>query len=930
VTGIGSATLGETALGSSDLSESSTGDPASPYARAEAAWAEHGWGGEGAGAGTGAPSTPTVAAALTGSGTLTAVVVPVATVAASLGGTGTLTATVSVVPGVTAALAGAGTLSATVVPVAVVSAAMSGTGTLTATLAGLDEVDATLTSTGTLSAIVEGGDPPELTGDLAGDGALSATIDDAYVTGPETARPAHAVIVAQSWTSTAVRPTTTGTWAAVTTDRLEQQRTRHRDRILIAGRDITRWRGVATPLPGYQLLSPLLWGPASLELPQVHPTHETPGRGDLRWLAPGAPVVVQRVDRETGDVVMTDYRGVITAIDITGRTVRLDIGGHATGPAALQDKQAPIFRRRNDLGWWWWDGLRKIGRNVEPNGGPDTGIDLYDFGGMGLDAYLQQLSTLGSTRAGAQWTCMPENPGNVGVNGPPGGVVYRVWRKTLVDDPANADATVYLDDSLAVARLRRDIAEEPNRIYGTGVTPSGERARFGVYPALADTRPPQYPGTPIGPGADGDTDGLVAVLARLSVTGYLTVAERNEETGEAYDDAVRNAVRDVQADAGLPRTGLVDRSTWRALFDVDVTGFSTAGARVEPIVQRTRVQPVIRSASGNVIADNPDYDPTVLVVDRTVDFGTRITRERMRAWARTMLAPIRPAGAGNWVGTIQLNGGAVISGRHTPGDPLPAGRLMHARALRPGMTLWAPTFDGGTLLHVSGVDVRPGAGGAPDTVTVAVDTQARDTMQVWEVIARNRENRRNPARAWIRDHRSSSFVKDAVTEFDEIGGEVTRTDLDEGWNVFPVVAGQEGTIARLRLRTGAGDSEPREFVCAVFGKEVTPEWLTDRIAHPLTEAGSARWEDEATRADLDDRVLLYAAGSDAQPCGYFPKAKATDTEPGGPLTGRWEDDAGFGYRTFDQSCVLWVAIFVPGPTRLRGGRIMWPQLEPGA
>jgi hypothetical protein len=124
-----------------------------------------------------------------------------------------------------------------------------------------------------------------------------------------------------------------------------------------------------------------------------------------------------------------------------------------------------------------------------------------------------------------------------------------------------------------------------------------------------------------------------------------------------------------------------------------------------------------------------------------------------------------------------------------------------------------------------------------------------------------------------------------------------------------------------------------EFVVAVFGRGVAgrlPQRLTRLVGNPLTEAGTKKWEDEGVRNTLDrSNYLLYAAGSNEQPCGYWPKTKATGEEDPNPLTGKWKDDAGFSYYTFAQP-VLYVAVYADRDTVIPAGRIMWPQLEAGA
>jgi hypothetical protein len=219
----------------------------------------------------------------------------------------------------------------------------------------------------------------------------------------------------------------------------------------------------------------------------------------------------------------------------------------------------------------------------------------------------------------------------------------------------------------------------------------------------------------------------------------------------------------------------------------------------------------------------------------------------------------------------------------------------------------------------------------------------------------------SPARQWIRDHRASGQIKDAIDGWDEVGGLLgDRITLEaHKWRVIEVVAGQEGTVQALRTRTDPN----AEYVMAVFGRQIHAKRLARLIGNPLTKAGAKRWEDESVRNQLDrDRFLLYVAGDKEQPLGYYPKEKRPDTviteepnpdydpsadsdevgtddeptievetESGSitPLTGRWEDAAGFSYRTFLQP-VVYVAVYADRDTSIPAGRLMWPQLEAGA
>ena len=130
--------------------------------------------------------------------------------------------------------------------------------------------------------------------------------------------------------------------------------------------------------------------------------------------------------------------------------------------------------------------------------------------------YAHELTARAWTRDGTQWTIMPE--------------LARRRRQVLdvPQGPETIDGTIYLDDKRTVGQLRRDIAEEPNRIYMTSVTPEGMRVRNGVYPGLRKTRPAPYPiddDSDFGAGTEDDDtdtgDGIAVMTSRLQVTGYL-------------------------------------------------------------------------------------------------------------------------------------------------------------------------------------------------------------------------------------------------------------------------------------------------------------------------------------------------------------------------------------------------------------------------
>ena len=736
---------------------------------------------------------------------------------------------------------------------------------------------------------------------------------------PEVVTQAASVVVAQAFgpaTMDGTQPVFTVSEAVIT---------RGRQQIVVNGEDVTYFRDVATPDVDYTLLEPLLYGPGSIEFPQIAACFETEGVGDLWWLRAQAPVEVNLV---VDDVVVAPlYKGFVAAFDKSGRTLTVQLGGEANGRAAMRDRQVPIFPRINDVGHQLADAVRDLGLPHYPPLGAVTGIETMTTGGTGHLDHINNLVAKSWTRSGKQWTVMPD----------PATGVYETHRK----DTTTIHASAFLDDARTVGNLRRDIAEEPNQIFVTCVTPAGMRVRFGKYPGLTQGPVPDFPGNMF----LGDSgEGVRLLVGKLHASGYLRLVE----VAGGYDDDVMRAVMQLQDDAGLPETGEVDLATWRALYDLDVTGLSLEWANIQPAAQRSKTRKFNRSANGTIMGFNDEYDPDVIVRHRSIDLGAGVTRKQAREFARTVLHDSDDA---NWVGDITFNTGALIRGEKAIGATLTAADVMDARELRPGMNIWLPAFDGGTLLHVSACQADRGG-----TVTATVDTRFRDAMEVWEVIARNKASRNDPSRQRERAWRASTIAKDSIGEWDEFGGSLgVDITLERGWTVFPVIAAMEGQIRDLRIKL----KSPGEFAVAVFGKDPDRGWLEEVNPHPLTVTGTRVWEKKAD--EFDKRLLLYSAGTHEEPCGYWPGRKkwksvtgdevnpdykpgADDNDTGtddaetievtteesfGTVTGEFRDEAGFPYFAANRK-VIWVAVNVRSANVIETGRLMKPQLEAGA
>lgn len=680
-----------------------------------------------------------------------------------------------------------------------------------------------------------------------------------------------------------------------------------RDKITVDGIDVTRFRGKTTPTPSYLLMEPFAYGATVLEFPQVYSTFEAAsfGTGALSWVRVGARVVISRTFDDAPEQI--DYVGVVESIPNDGRTLRLEVGGEFTGRASKIDVQTQPFRYINDVGHWASLALQTVNLQPSPWYGPTTGIDLVQVGGQSLLSWAQFVCTMSQDDDGSQRALMPTVWGS------------RVWDFD-VKDRTTKHVTLMPDDVRAVVRVTDDAVEQPNVWYGSGVDPEGIRWRNAKWPGVFQGEPDAYPiagGAPFGLGTTNedtiDGDGIAVLRINLQQRGYMpgTVAEF-----ETYTAAFVKAVKLLQADAGQATTGVMTTGTWNALFDLDVTGYDINGTKIHPLVCDPRVEKFLYSSTGAVIGRNPSFDPAVLRVERTIDFGPGVDKAHARAWC--MAQYVRTQGK-NWAGTIEFNGAGAFWGAHNDKSTTTAEDVASYRDLRPGMNIWVPYFDGGTLFHISGIDVRP------DGAIATVDTQARDLMEVREILERNSSSRRDTRRAWVLQNQPSKASGNMVMADENFGILSTKVRLEGNkWNVFPVIAGQHGQINKVDLvmRNGV------EYVVSAWSKKVTRKQLNNRVGNPLSTGDESVWE-TADLGGLEDN-LLYAAGDGNQPCGYGRRRKLNDAgnPTGAPLTGRFIDEATWPYVfAAGTKVLLYVAIYPDRDCVLRRGRIMWAQLD---
>jgi hypothetical protein len=393
-------------------------------------------------------------------------------------------------------------------------------------------------------------------------------------------------------------------------------------------------------------------------------------------------------------------------------------------------------------------------------------------------------------------------------------------------DTDTVDYTVFLGAHGVELDVSDDLTERPNTIYGQGTSPHGLVWVNGRYPGLIQGEAPDYPmadDSSFGEGttdADTDTgDGVTAMIRKLIGMGYI---DRRDFPG-GFDADVTGAIKDLQEDAGLTESGNMTPATWRALYDLDATGFSLRNAYVHPLAEATEVRKWWRTSNGSLLHKNPNFDGSVPPVDLYVDHGSGVEKSRARRWSKGVLH--RSLNQKNWAGTLTLTAD-VFAGDYLHGD---AATLVSRLDIKAGDNIKVRHFDVATLFHVAIVNVSSDL-----SVTLGVDTRARDAATLGEVIARRIESRSHPARAWLQQHRTDANV--TQIQFSEVGGQVFNTVNCPGnqWTVFPVLAGQAGSVARVRVKTSDDEAE---FVVAITAQKTTAAFWRSKVGNPFVGTG---------------------------------------------------------------------------------------------
>lgn len=690
------------------------------------------------------------------------------------------------------------------------------------------------------------------------------------------------------------------------------------DQVTMNGEDISWFRANApgdTPIlvPGYELTEPFAYGPSDdLVIKRTNSMFERYGQGELSFLFKGARVQYRRTD-EDGHV--TDYRGIVFAVRPSQREWIAQVVGEFSGRASQILMQHPLVRGVHDLGDLVKFEVRGLGLHLSPHNGPHTGIRYPNFGGMDLQSYLQRLGALSRTKHTQARALMPK------VWGQP------TWEFREIDDET-IDFTIWPDGvRVDLSGLVDDLTQQPNTVFGNGVTPEGLHWSNSKYPGYFQGQPQPYPFSDtshaFGIGTtDADTDtgtGITTLVFKLAWMDYLDDDLALHLT--EYTSDVADAVDQLKEDAGLPQNGTMTYAAWQALWDTDVVSYDPQGARIFPIAQAPHVNAFLYSSNGSIIGRNPDWIPGTVRVDVEHDYG-QATKSAAIANGRS---EIRLASGHQWAGEIVLNDVGVFAGDlHTYDiDSLTPADMMRPRDIRPGMNGKIMYFDGSSVVvHVAGCKISAADQYGARSVALTVDTGARDVYDLAAGLERNREASRSPYNEWLASNRPNRPVRNMVERDEWFGRYPESVPLRAGhWIETPVIMGQQGQVNQTLLEM----TIPTEFCYLVATRQLFEEWMDGHIGNPFTVDGDGNtvFERDPVQDLFDDATILTVQGQGAQPCGYgwHHGYDAAGHRTTAPLTGTVIDRQPWPYATpGGRLPVVWLSIYVEDDCSIKRGR----------
>lgn len=663
--------------------------------------------------------------------------------------------------------------------------------------------------------------------------------------------------------------------------------------------DVTYFRGVPTKIDSYSFQEPYGEQAAQITFPQIT-EFDNLGSGDVSWLKVGSDVNINRIT--TGGTVQSLWCGFIMNIEVsfseTGGGVSIQCAGAFAGETALRMMRPEFFNSERDIGVH----LTRIASNNAPVGttpNPWTYRFKFNSATIGIMSrkggsrnqtvldYCDELLALAQDPAdNIQWTIGRQWSGGVYL-----ARQYQLRKKGTV----STNWTVQAGGRGVSLSLTNDLSDHVNAVYGEGVSDKGERWRNAKYPDV-NLDVPVPDNLPLSIGMKNDD--VYAWQMEMASEGY------NVNRDGEYAWLEYQACLAFQQKNGLSVTGLVDLATWNKAFSQAAGTLALTSAYFAPLAVRKEVEPYVYTPKGSIVGQNSSFDRSIMRVERITSYGDGIYKSGAKESASR--EPIfRPSTYedGWWHGEITLTM-----------DPVQGSRL----SIKEGDTI---TIKDGTTgsrqLHVVSIEVSPETDGLP--VRLTVDAAQRDLMTVAAARTRNREARMDPARNFINSRRKSSMLGNVSGWDSESGaGNIGKRALVQGWNVFPVMLAQEGTVIFMDLETYDAH---QEFVVALFGRSVATSGLNKYIGNPLSKNSDGKDPFRVNKVIdgvkvqdwLDERYFIEAWGTPDEPAGYWPNSKGDN----GFLSGRLRDEVSWTFATYTPPWG-YMAVYVKNACKFRG------------
>lgn len=646
-------------------------------------------------------------------------------------------------------------------------------------------------------------------------------------------------------------------------------------KVVIAGRDLTKFRGERTHVGSWEDGDPGGSLGAKLAFPKVT-VLDRPGSGALAWLYDYAPVEMFLVD-EDGQILHTLFQGDTGVV--SGRwdeKTGLDFTVHCPGVWEALDERITKPRVSSKIVDTGWLIARMVNREIEygfpaRRMTPDlTGVPTTERGSFGEPLASGTLTNLLAQVhvPGEEYTMRLGEHRR-----------FHVVRRDLT----TVHATLWAPQAGVTVDFLRDPAAAVTNMYGMGQ--DGAHAwRNMMYPN-APVSPPPYPlpdGVFFDPG-DGET-GFAPFSRMLRTRGWSLAS------GDTYLAGDEDEVRDFQDRVGIQVDGVVGGQTWNQGFQTGANAHALDDAWAAPLAQIRATDPYTYDGRGAVTGRYPGYDETIARRERLTQYGMLSKALARKSAKHTVARDHDP----DWAGSVTLRN---IDPPERP-----------ALTLTEGMNVLVREWMGeDVLLHVAHATKNPGTRG-DRLVTLTGDQHGRPLQELYQVIQRRREIADIAGRRKV-GRRGADRVPETVPFDQESGAGLLDEMAQTGglWNVYPMPLGETTDIVRVRLVANG----PTKISAALFEQFITAEMLIalPGLANPSVGANDP-WQ--VNQARLRGMGLAWASGGPSAMQGYWPN------DPGGALTGVL-DDSGPGITFVSQRGVWgWLAVWTSTDCRISG------------